>query len=150
MANRLSGNGAANQLSGGSGDDTLVAGAGNDTLTGGAGLDSLVGEAGQDSFLFDTVPATANADIVVGFSAADDTFMLDNAVFVALGAATGPLAAAQFRAGTAAADADDRVIYDAASGQLFYDADGNGAGSAVLFAQLSRSTAVSAADFVIV
>jgi len=39
------------------------------------------------------------------------------------------------------------VIYDAGTGQLFYDADGNGAGAAVLFAQVVPGTAITAASF---
>ena len=52
-----------------------------------------------------------------------------------------------FRAGTAALDADDRIIYDAATGQLWYDADGNGAGAAVHFADVTPGTTVTNADF---
>lgn len=150
-ANTLKGSGGNDALNGAGGADALYGGLGNDTLSGGGGLDTLKGEAGLDSYLFDTAPNTAtNADTVTGFLAADDTFLMENGVYTALGAATGPLAAAKFRTGTAALDADDRIVYDAATGQLLYDADGNGAGSAVLFARVSAGTAITAADFVIV
>jgi Ca2+-binding RTX toxin-like protein len=64
--------------------------------------------------------------------------------------ATGTLAAAAFHVGAAAADADDRIIYSAATGNLFYDRDGTGAAAAVQFAHLNGSPALSNTDFVIV
>ena len=73
----------------------------------------------------------------------------DDADFAGIGA-LGTLRAAAFRNGTAAADSSDRVIYDSATGSLFYDADGNGAGAALLFATLTAGTTVVVADFVIV
>lgn len=39
-----------------------------------------------------------------------------------------------FALGTAANHANDRLIYDQGSANIYYDADGNGAGAAVLFA----------------
>jgi Ca2+-binding RTX toxin-like protein len=58
------------------------------------------------------------------------------------------LAEGAFQLGTAAADADDRIIYDSATGKLFYDADGNAAGAQVLFAQVTAGTALTDVDFV--
>jgi serralysin len=78
----------------------------------------------------------------------DDLIRLDHAVFAGLGA--GALGAGAFVAGMAAADADDRVLYDAASGQIFYDADGNGANAAILFATVQPATILTAGDFLIV
>ena len=60
----------------------------------------------------------------------------------------GGIQAGEFVIGMAAQDGDDRLVYDQASGRLFYDADGNGAGAAVLLAQLSAGTTLSAASFV--
>ncbi|MFT3954565.1 MAG: calcium-binding protein [Piscinibacter sp.] len=142
LANLITGNAAANTLNGGSGNDTLAGGLGRDTLIGGVGL---------DSFLFNTVPnASTNVDLVSGFSAADDRFLMENAVYTGLGSVTGTLTAGAFRAGTAAGDASDRIIYDSATGRLLYDADGTGAVAAVQFATVAAGTAITAADFVIV
>jgi serralysin len=79
---------------------------------------------------------------------ADDTFHLDSFVFSAL--ADGALAADAFHVGDTAADADDRIVYNAANGALFYDADGSGAIAAVQFAQVSTGLGLSHNDFVIV
>ncbi len=49
-----------------------------------------------------------------------------------------------------ALDADDRIIYDSATGRIYYDADGSGAGAQVLFAQVTAGLALTNADFLIV
>jgi len=75
--------------------------------------------------------------------------MLENAVFSTL--ASGGLAAGAFVVGTAAADANDRIIYDAATGNLYYDSDGSGAGAALLFATLDNAPAtLAASDFLVI
>jgi Ca2+-binding RTX toxin-like protein len=138
LANTIAGNGAANSLSGGDGADSLYGKGGNDTLTGGAAA---------DAFYFDTALGAGNVDTIGGYSVADDTIMLSRAIFAAIGS-DGTLAAGAFVTGAAAADAADRIVYDSASGKIFYDADGNGAGAAVLFAQVAIGTALTNLDFV--
>ena len=49
-----------------------------------------------------------------------------------------------------AQDADDRILYDAATGNLYFDADGNGAGAAVLFATLNSHPVINAGDFTVI
>jgi Ca2+-binding RTX toxin-like protein len=56
-----------------------------------------------------------------------------------------------FTLGAQAGQADDRLIYDEASGALRYDADGSGtAAAAVLIATLGAHTALGAADLFVV
>jgi serralysin len=56
-----------------------------------------------------------------------------------------------FWKGAKAHDADDRVIYDPASGALFYDADGTGKAAAVKIAVLSKNLkAMSFRDFLVI
>ncbi len=140
------GNGAANTLSGEAGNDKLTGADGNDSLHGGTGNDRLTGGAGADNFYFDTaLDQSSNVDRILDFSVAEDTIYLGMAVFSAIG--PGELAIGAFHAGTVAADADDRILYDSATGNLYYDADGNGAGAAVQFAQVTAMTALTNADF---
>jgi hypothetical protein len=59
----------------------------------------------------------------------------------------------EFRAsaGGQAADANDYLLYDTATGNLYYDADGNGAGARIWFATLSGAAGtVDATDFTLV
>ncbi len=146
--NSLYGFDGADTLSGAGGDDILFGGNGADILDGAAGNDTLIGGADADTFVFSTGPGAGNVDAIVGFSVADDTIRLDASAFPALNAGA-PLEAAAFRIGAAAADADDRILYDSATGQLFYDADGNGAGAQVLFATMAAGLALTNADFIV-
>ena len=61
-----------------------------------------------------------------------------------------PLAAGAFVTGIAPADADDRIVYDAVTGALWFDADGNGVGAAIQFATLNGSPVLTAGDFLVI
>jgi Ca2+-binding RTX toxin-like protein len=149
LNNILTGNAGNNTLSGLGGNDTLNGGAGNDKLYGGLGNDVLTGGAGKDYFVFDTaLNAKNNVDKITDFSVVDDTIWLDHDIFTAL--STGKLSAANFVVGKAAADANDHIIYNSTTGALYYDADGNGSGAAVKFAELSIGLALTHNDFVII
>ena len=47
-------------------------------------------------------------------------------------------------------DANDRVVYNTSTGQLYYDADGNGAGAAEIFATLTTKPVITASDIVVI
>ncbi len=118
-------------------------------LNGKLGSDTLNGGNGQDSFVFDTALGAANVDTILTFITADDTIVLENAIFAALG--VGALAAGAFNTGAAATQADDRIIYDGVSKALLYDADGVGGVAAIQFASITNLGGVlSAADFSII
>jgi Ca2+-binding RTX toxin-like protein len=57
---------------------------------------------------------------------------------------------AAFHIGTAAHDADDRIVYDPATGTLTYDSNGNAGGGATQFATLDTGLALTNADFFVV
>jgi Ca2+-binding RTX toxin-like protein len=140
---------AALNLTGNELANAILGNAGANILDGKGGADALAGMAGADSFAFTTALGGGNVDRIVDFSSADDTIRLDDAVFTQLGG-LGALNPNAFVTGNAAGDANDRIVYDAASGQLFYDADGNGAGAAVLFATLQGAPALNASDFLVI
>ncbi|HVQ08596.1 MAG TPA: calcium-binding protein [Allosphingosinicella sp.] len=127
---------------------TVVGNAGANVLDGKGGNDLLAGLGGADTFAFTSALGAGNVDTIFDFSAADDTIALDDAVFTGL--TPGALPAGAFVTGAAAQDLDDRIIYNQATGQLFYDADGSGAGAAVHFATLSGAPAITAADFMVI
>ncbi len=60
------------------------------------------------------------------------------------------LSSKAFVFGAVAADSSDRIIYDDATGALYFDADGSGAGAQVQFAQLDAHLALTNRDFLIV
>jgi VCBS repeat-containing protein len=144
--NVLSGNGGADQIVGLGGDDVLLGGDGDDQLNGGAGNDVLNGGAGADLFVLADALGASNVDTIQDFAPGADRIALDHNIFTGL--STGVLSAGAFVTGTAAQDADDRIIYDAATGNVYFDADGNGAGAAMLFATLANHPTVTASDFV--
>ncbi len=128
--------------------NTIFGNAGVNVLDGKGGSDTLVGLAGVDTFRFTTALGAGNVDAISGYSVADDTIQLENAVFTGL--AAGALAAGAFNTGSAATQADDRIIYNSASGALLFDADGNGAGAAIQFAAVNPGLAMTASEFVVI
>ncbi|WP_281409342.1 calcium-binding protein [Microvirga terricola] len=134
---------------GGATQDVLRGGGGNDTLAGGFEMDRLFGGAGQDVFLFDTVLTTTNHDLIMDFKVEEhDRIYLKQSVFNKLLVPTTPgvpeaLTASAFGLGATATTADQRILYDRASGNIYYDADGNKAGgvSARLMATINNKEA---------
>ncbi|MCF1709395.1 hypothetical protein L0V05_11250 [Tabrizicola sp. J26] len=160
----LTGNAGANQLTGDAGNDTLDGGIGNDLLKGGSGLDLLkggigndtlaggdgndvlFGSDGDDTFVFNTALGPTNVDTVQSFDPGHDHFQLTrDGVFAGL-ASTGPLDDAAFALGAAATTADHRILYDATTGSLLYDADGVGGVDAIKFANLTSPLGSPTAD----
>lgn len=131
-------------------DNAIVGGAGADTLSGGLGNDTLTGGLGKDVFRFNTATAN-NIDTIVDFVSNTDTIQLSKTVFSNLGT-TGSLTANLFSSATSAQDADDLIVYNNATGALYYDADGNGSGTAVQIAILGVSSHPSIAylDFAVI
>lgn len=141
---RLESGGGADRLFGGTGDDILDGGDGDDHLVGGAGSDTLTGREGVDSFVFDAAILAGIVDLVVDFQAGTDRLLLSAARFGAH--AVGAVDAAEFEVGTVATTSATRIVYDVALGTIAFDADGVGGVDAIVFAQITANTTLTAAD----
>jgi Ca2+-binding RTX toxin-like protein len=142
---RFDGSAFSDSLVGGIAKDTISGGAGNDTLVGGGGGDVLTGGVGADTFrLGGDVKTVSFTDFIPGV----DVVELDRSLFSAL-ATTGALATDAFVNGTKAASASQVLVYDQVKGNLYYDADGSGAGPAVLIGVFTNQAQLSAGDFTV-
>ena len=128
-------------------NDSLNGGAGNDTLEGGKGSDTLTGGAGANTFRF--YSPLDGIDIITDFS---DLPVPEYTISVSrygFGGGLTPdvaITPEQFILGSAAADVNDRFIYNQNTGALFFDADGTGATEQVQFVTLSTGLAMTNAN----
>ena len=132
-------------LTGTNAANKIVGGDGNDIINGKLGSDALHGGAGADTFVFDTALGSTNVDSLMDFQSGVDKIQLVNSVFKSLWVQD--LGTDVFKVGTAAADHNDHIIYNQTTGEIFYDADGNGSIAQVLFAKVKPGTVLSNKDF---
>ena len=134
-------------LIGGKGKDTLKGGKGDDTLVGGTGNDTLTGGSSSDTFVFDSkLNKHSNVDKITDFQVNKDMIWLDASIFGAIGTKLGK---GEFHIGTKAHDANDHIIYDKTTGNLYYDEDGKGGAGQVQFATLDKGLNLSNHDFIV-
>ena len=141
---------AAINLTGNALQQRVIGNAGVNRLDGKAGSDVIAGGAGADVFVFTTGPGASNIDLITDYSVADDRIEIDNAVFAGL--AAGALGVAAFASNITglATTATQRIIYETDTGFLWFDADGNGAGARVQFADLTGGLAMAASEFMVI
>jgi Ca2+-binding RTX toxin-like protein len=144
---QIDGGSGSDKIYGGTGTDTIKGGTGDDTIDSGAGNDILFGNSGADNFVFnDALSATTNVDAIKDFVVNVDDIFLSRADFAAIGTS---LTASEFKVGLTV-DSTDHIIYNKATGELFYDTNGSGAGGRTLFATVTAGTALTLADFVMI
>jgi serralysin len=142
LDNRITGNGSSNaliggfgndfldgdfghdNLDGGDGNDTIIGGFGNDSIFGSFGNDTLDGGGGSDYFVFDV--RNNGTDVVTEFVVGEDKIVLGN-----------------FDPST------DLIQYNYETGQLFYDANGDG-WDLVQIALISNVPSLSSSDFLLI
>jgi serralysin len=148
----LIGNALANKIWGGAGNDSINGGGGADTLRGYFGNDTLTGGAGADQFVFGASFAQlSKIDVVKDMVHLSDKLVLDH--LAGGGLVIGALSAGAFLGGagvTIANTANQRVIYNSTTGDLYFDADGTGAGVAVKFANIENHSALGFEDFLVI
>ena len=140
---RLIGGDDANSLAGRDGDDTIAGRSGDDFVIGAAGSDILSGGAGNDSFVFAS-PAEGN-DTITDFELGIDEITIVSDAFGG-GLSAGSLSSAQFRIGSSATNSSQRFIFDDATGDLFFDRDGNGSQGQQLIANVGAGIGFSSSD----
>ncbi|MEH2070383.1 MAG: calcium-binding protein [Nostoc sp.] len=131
-------------------DDYIVGSNGNDTLSGGyigGGNDTLIGGAGNDTFILDLL--SGSVDKISDFSTTND--LIQVSAFGDSSLLPGVLKANQFAIGTSATTTSQRLIYDASTGALLYDADGSANQyTQFQFGQLSAGLSLTNNNFVVV
>jgi Ca2+-binding RTX toxin-like protein len=151
--------GGNDYLFGGSGSDVLFGEIGDDTLQGGTGGDTLVGGEGVDIFLYQFksdlqgANTATTADIITDFQSGEDKLFFDVGVggfpfnpiggpsdlipaqFIVLeeGSYNGAVVNTQATTGIGPV-----LVYEEASGVLWYDSDGGGANAADIVANFRQ------------
>jgi Ca2+-binding RTX toxin-like protein len=127
-------------------------------LNGLDGNDTITGRGGADIFVFNTLlDKENNLDHITDFEVSIDVIAIQNDMLKQLtdtyhDLSPGPLAAGNFyiiKPGVSQ-DYDDYIIYDSATGKLYYDVDGSGPETMIEFAVLDNHPAISQADIVII
>ena len=131
-------------------DNKIVGNAGNNIIDGGAGADRLVGGAGSDAFVFSAQP-DGTLDVIADFAPGSDTIRLSHLAYAELASyGIGRLHDGELVIGKQATAPDQHLIYNAATGALFYDADGSGAQAQVKIAVLLGHPDLHASDVIVI
>lgn len=131
------------RLNGKGGNDTINGGNDRDIIAGRQGNDVLTGGAGKDAFLF--YNKNEGVDTIEDYSVTDDTIGVKANRF---GLSKGIIAKNQFTIGSNATTSDHRFIYNATTGDLFFDENGSGNSGKFQLATLSAGLVMTNRDIV--
>jgi Ca2+-binding RTX toxin-like protein len=155
FADNLVGSASTDQLRGGGGNDVISGLAGDDRIVGGGGADTLTGGDDNDTFVFDSAPNAVDSITdfnASGSAASGDLIELSLATFAALTTASGStLGSTEFASSNGGGAGDSvgaavHVIYDSATGSLYYDSDGGSAANRTLVATLTLTNPADTFD----
>jgi hypothetical protein len=144
----ITGPATAATIVGAAGVDTITAGAGGARIVAGGGADVITLAGGVDTVVIGNT--AASADSITAFTVGADKIEISKALFAGLTSTAGAgfSVGAEYVVGAAPVGAVAQFFYNA--GVLSYDADGSGAGAAIVVATLVGAPALVATDFVIV
>lgn len=128
-------------------NDTLLGGAGDDVLVGGVGDDVLTGGAGADQFKF--YSSTEGTDTLTDFQPLEGDQLWIRASQFGSGLTAGELLPEQLTLGATATGANDRFIYNTATGGLFFDTDGTGSAAQVQLATLATGLTLASSNITV-
>lgn len=136
--NHAVGSGLSDTITGNASSNTLIGGNGADTLTGKFGSDYLSGGDGADVFNYTTTHSSEGGDYINDFDSGVDSFKFSSAGgYVWSGTPFATSSDYNGSTGTGLSAGVQQFIYDSTDRQLWYDADGAGAGAGVLIATLT-------------
>ncbi len=135
------GSNSFNVLHGDGGNDTINGRGGNDQIAGNAGGDNLTGGLGRDEFQYNRRAGQDPwGDTITDFKSGTDRITFEVGDFAGM---DGTL---RFVNGSAAGGTGSWFFFNSANKGLFWDADGTGAGEAVLVATLNGVNALATSD----
>ena len=144
----LSGSSAIN-ATGNTANNTVTGNSANNSINGGLGNDTLTGDSGNDTFVFNTKLGATNVDTITDF-AAGDKIALSGSIFSKL---KGDKDLSDNFVLASATTTKQYLIYNPATGKLYYDADGSAAKSSpieVAIIGIDSHATLTASDFLIV
>ena len=142
----INGDAGNDTLWGGKGADTVNGGAGNDFISGDTGNDLLTGGAGSDTFYFASIGGNGDLDTITDFAPGEDKIrMKQGGALAILG---GTVDTSEFVVISDAAQLNlpanaNKVIYNSASGLLYF----NNAGNVLTVAQLTPGLTIGTSNF---
>jgi uncharacterized delta-60 repeat protein len=161
LPNSIIGNSAANRINGGGGNDILNGGGGNDVFLVNPGNDRLTGGTGADRFIYNTnatfTRTAVGVDTITDFIISqNDKIVLDKTTFPKITSANGTgfsrdVEFAKVNTDAKAAISGADIVYNTATGALFYNQNGTatGFGTGGKFAVLSNKPNLTENQFII-
>jgi hypothetical protein len=158
---KLTGGDGADRLNGGAGADTLIGAGGNDVFLVNPGNDRLSGGTGADKFIYNTnatfTKTAVGVDTITDFVISqNDKIVLDKTTFPKITSANGTgfsidAEFAKVNTDVKAAISGADIVYNTATGALFYNQNGTatGFGTGGKFAVLSNKPGLTENQFII-